>query len=76
MVVRISFRPVASSRQNNQLPTPNDGNVHKTGHRMLRVGYGNVAFGVPRISYDACNATTYPTKRANAVAVGPWWLDP
>lgn len=57
VVVRISFRQVASSRQNNQLPTPNDGNVHKTRHRTVLIGYGNVALGVPRISYDDGDAT-------------------
>jgi hypothetical protein len=72
VVIRISFRPVASSRQNNQLPTPNDGNVHKTGHRTLFVGYGNVAVDVPRISYDADDATIYATKLDNVMAVGTW----
>jgi hypothetical protein len=59
VIIKMSFWSVARSRQNNQLPTPNDGNVQKTGQRMLLIGYRNIALGVPRISYDAGDATIF-----------------
>jgi hypothetical protein len=36
---------------------------------MLLVSNGNVALGVPRISYDADDATIYPTTWDNTTAV-------
>jgi hypothetical protein len=69
VVIRSGFRSVASSTQSSRPPTPNDGDVHIMGHSMQRLGNGNVAVEIPRISYDADDAAIYPTKWDNTTAV-------